>query len=173
MSPPSRTILLCSCDDTMSPDAERVTRVCRGATVGTAHQLCRAELERFRAAAAAGAPLTVGCTQEAPLFAEPGRDPDIVFANTREPAGWSAAAAAAGPKTAALIAAASEPMPPTPLVSLESEGVILIYGRDEKAIEAAGLLKDKLDVTVLLTKPGDVAPPRAAPLPVAPPAAAA
>src|SRR5207302_2967441 len=44
MSPPSCTILLCSCDDTMSPDAERVARVCRGATIGTAHQLCRAEL---------------------------------------------------------------------------------------------------------------------------------
>ena len=54
MSPPSRTILLCSCDDTMSPDAEGVARVCRGATIGTAHQLCRAELERFRAAAAQG-----------------------------------------------------------------------------------------------------------------------
>jgi ferredoxin len=166
MSPPSRTILLCSCDDTMSPDAERVIRVCRGATVGTAHQLCRAELERFRAAAAAGAPLTVGCTQEAPLFAETAPDADIVFANIRETAGWSADAAAAGPKIAALIAAASESMPPTPLVSLESDGVILIYGRDEKAIEAAGLLKDKLDVTVLLTKPGDIAPPRITDVPI-------
>jgi ferredoxin len=166
MSLRPRTILLCSCDDTMSLDAPRVGRVCRGATVATAHQLCRAELERFRAAATAGAPLTVGCTQEAPLFAETAPDADIVFANIRETAGWSADAAAAGPKAAALIAAASEPMPPTPLVSLESEGVILIYGRDEKAIEAAGLLKDKLDVTVLLTKPGDVAPPRVTDVPI-------
>jgi len=87
MSPPSRTILLCSCDDTMSPDAERVARVCRGATVGTAHQLCRAELERFRTAAGTGDPLTVGCTQEAPLFAETAPGADIVFANIRETAG--------------------------------------------------------------------------------------
>jgi ferredoxin len=166
MSQGPRTILLCSCDDTMSPDAERVNRVCRGATVGTAHQLCRAELERFRAAAAQGAPLTVGCTQEAPLFAETAPDADIVFANIRETAGWSADAAAAGPKIAALIAAAAEPMPPTPLVTLESDGVILIYGRDEKAIAAAGLLKDRLDVTVLLTKPGDVAPPRVTDVPI-------
>jgi len=162
----SRTILLCSCDDTMSPDAERVARVCRGATVGTAHQLCRAELERFRTAAAQGAPITVGCTQEAPLFTETAPDADIVFANIRETAGWSADAAAAGPKIAALIAAAAEPMPPTPLVTLESEGVILIYGRDETAIDAAGLLKDRLDVTVLMTKPGDVAPPRVTDVPI-------
>jgi len=160
MSQRPRTVLLCSCDDTMSPDAERVARVCRGASVKTAHQLCRAELERFRAAAAPGGALTVGCTQEAPLFAETAPDADIVFANIRETAGWSADAAAAGPKIAALIAAAAEPMPPTPLVSLESDGAILIYGRDEKAIEAAGLLKDRLDATVLLTNPGDVAPPR-------------
>src|ERR1043166_6595605 len=165
MGPPSRTILLCSCDDTMSPEAARVGRVCRGASIGSAHQLCRAELERFRAAAAQGGPLTVGCTQEAPLFAETAPDADIVFANIRETAGWSADAAAAGPKIAALIAAAAEPMPPT-LVSLESEGVILIYGREEKAVEAAGLLKDRLDVTVLLTKPGDIAPPRVTDVPI-------
>jgi ferredoxin len=166
MSQRPRTVLLCSCDDTMSPDAERVARVCRGSTVGSAHQLCRAELERFRAAAAQGEPLTVACTQEAPLFAETAQGADIVFANIRETAGWSADAAAAGPKIAALIAAAAEPMPPTPLVSLESDGVILIYGHDEKAIEAAALLEDRLDVTVLLTKPGDIAPPRVTDVPI-------
>jgi ferredoxin len=166
MSLRPRTILLCSCDDTMSLDPARVGRVCRGATVGTAHQLCRAELERFRAAAAQGGPLTVACTQEAPLFAEAAAGADIVFANIRETAGWSADGAAAGPKIAALIAAAAEPMPPAPLVSLESEGVILIYGRDERAIEAAGILKDRLDVTVLLTRPGDIAPPRVTDCPI-------
>jgi ferredoxin len=166
MSERPRTVLLCSCDDTMSPDAERVARVCRGATVATAHQLCRAELERFRTAAAQGDPLIVACTQEAPLFAETAEGADMIFANIRETAGWSTDAAAAGPKIAALIAAAAEPMPPTPLVSLESDGVILIYGRDEQAIEAAALLKDRLDVTVLLTKPGDIAPPRVTEVPI-------
>jgi len=161
-----RTILLCSCDDTMSLHPERVNRVCRGVSVTTAHQLCRAELERFRAAATQGAPLTIACTQEAPLFAETAPGADLVFANIRETAGWSTDAAAAGPKIAALLAAAAEPIPPTPLVSLESNGVILIYGRDEKAIEAAGLLRDRLDVTVLLTKPGDVAPPRVTDVPI-------
>jgi ferredoxin len=166
MSERPRTVLLCSCDDTMSPDADCVARVCRGANVTTAHQLCRDELERFRAAAGSGEPLTVACTQEAPLFAEAAPKADVIFANIRETAGWSTDAAAAGPKIAALIAAAAEPMPATPFVSLESEGVILIYGRDERAIEAASLLKDRLDVTVLLTKPGDIAPPRVTDVPI-------
>jgi len=36
----------------MPLDIAAVQRGCRGANVSTAHQLCRAELERFRAAAA-------------------------------------------------------------------------------------------------------------------------
>ena len=54
---------------------------------------------------------------------------------------------------AALLAAAAEPMPMVPTVSLESEGVILIYGRDESAVEAGNLLKEHLDVTVLIKPP--------------------
>ena len=57
---------------------------------------------------------------------------------------------------AALLAAAAEPAPDVPFVSLTSEGVVLIYGRDERAIEAAALLKDHLDVTVLIKPPADV-----------------
>ena len=44
--------------------------------------------------------------------------------------------------------------------------MILIYGRDEAAIEAAELLKDHLDVTVLIRPPADIAPPRATEFPV-------
>ncbi|MBV9812252.1 MAG: 4Fe-4S dicluster domain-containing protein, partial [Acetobacteraceae bacterium] len=161
-----RTVLVCSCDDTIRPDAATIARGCPGTQETTAHQLCRAEIERFRAAVATGAPLTVGCTQEAPLFTEEGGNAEIAFANIRETAGWSRDGGSAAPKMAALLAAAAEPMPPTPLVSLESDGVILIYGRDERAIEAATLLKDKLDVTVLLTRPAEVVPPRVTEFPI-------
>ena len=160
-------ILICSCDDTMPLDGEALKRSCRNAEVLSAHQLCRAELEKFRAAAAAGEPLLVGCTQEAPLFAElAGDDADIAFANIRETAGWSKDAKAAGPKMAALLAAAAERVPPVPFVSFASEGVILIYGRDVQAIEAANLLKDHLDVTVLIEPPADVLPLRITEFPV-------
>jgi len=165
-----QTIVLCSCDDTMPLDAGAVRHGCRGAKVEIAGQLCRAEIERFRAAVAAGAPLTIGCTQEAPLFAEVAqeskKDADLTFVNVRETAGWSSQAADAGPKMAALLAAAGEPTPKIPFVTLTSEGVILIYGCDEQAIETANLLKDHLDVTVMITEPVALTPGRVNEFPV-------
>ena len=109
-------------------------------------------------------PLTVACTQEAALFsevaAEGGRATPIEFADIRESAGWSSEAGKAGPKIAALLAAAAEPTPPVPLLSLESRGVVLICGRDDTAVEAGQLLKDHLDVTVLIEPPAAIAPRR-------------
>ncbi len=111
----------------------------------------------FALPAARGEALVVGCTQEAPLFretsGEAGAASELTFVNIRETAGWSDQAAAAGPKMAALVAAANERNPDIPFVTLDSEGTILIYGRDDSAIEAARLLKDHLDVTVLLSPP--------------------
>jgi ferredoxin len=163
-----RTILVCSCEDTMPLDADALTRGCRGAQVKTANQLCRAELERFRAVAKTADDIVVGCTQEAPLFSEVAGDRTgaLSFANVREAAGWSVDAAKAGPKMAALLAVAAEPPPEIPFVSLESEGVTLIYGRDERAIEAGKLLADHLDVTVLITRSKDLTPPRVSAFPV-------
>ncbi|MEX0591424.1 MAG: 4Fe-4S binding protein, partial [Xanthobacteraceae bacterium] len=154
----------------MPLDGTAIELGCKGAKLKAARHLCRVELEKFKAELAGGAPLTVACTQEAPLFSEVASEAapeaEIVFVNVRETAGWSKDAKAAGPKMAALIAAAAEPMPDFPIASLSSEGVALIYGRDEGAIEAAKLLKDRLDVTVMLTKPGEISPPRVTEFPV-------
>jgi ferredoxin len=165
-----RNVLICSCEDTIPLDGEAVRRGCRGARVTTARQLCRSELDRFRVAAVAGIPLVVGCTQEAPLFAEvaggQGGRADIRYANIRETGGWSTNASDSGPKMAALIAAAAEAAPVVPFVTLASEGAILIYGRDEQALEAADLLKAHLDVTVLIKPPAALPPPRVTEFPV-------
>jgi len=166
----SRNIVICSCEDTMPLDTEAVHRACRSATLTTARHLCRSQIERFRALAGDAAPLTIGCTQESALFneiaGEVGRTAPITYANIRESAGWSSDAPQAGPKMAALLAAAAEPMPPVPVVSLESEGTLLIYGCDERAVEAGNLLRDHLDVTVLLKPPAGIAPPRSTEFPV-------
>jgi len=61
-------ILVCSCEDTMPLDAGALARGCRNFDIVTGRQFCRAELDRFRALAASNAPLTVGCTQQEPLF---------------------------------------------------------------------------------------------------------
>jgi hypothetical protein len=165
--PVSRTILVCSCDETMPLDEGALARGCRGAEIVRGRQLCRAELDRFRALAASGVPLTVGCTQEAPRFRETaGETSDLIFVNLRETAGWSSEAVGAGPKMAALAAVAAEALPEPSFVRLESGGVILIYGRDEHAIEAADHLKDHLDVTVLVTWPNELIPPRVSDFPI-------
>ena len=145
-------ILVCSCEGTMPLDVDAIGRGCGKAGIETARQLCRAEVDRFKAAAAENAALTVGCTQEMPLFIELAgghRDSAITYVNLRETARMVKGAEHAGPKMAALIAAAQEPLPEVPMVSLESEGVVLVYGSDERAIEAGILLQDHLDVTVL------------------------
>src|SRR5712671_5695971 len=163
-------ILICSCEDTMPIDVESVRHGCPGARVTTARQLCRAELSKFRTAVSEGAPLMVGCTQEEPLFSEiaDSRDggADVRYVNVRENAGWSNEAANAGAKMAALIAAAAEPTLETPFITLDSNGVVLIYGGDERAIEAANLLKDHLDVTVLIAPPAAVIPPQVTEFPL-------
>ncbi|MEA2884100.1 MAG: hypothetical protein QOH32_3356 [Bradyrhizobium sp.] len=161
MAHPPKTILLCSCEETMHVDTAAIRRVCRNSEIATFDRLCRAEIGQFRNAAQAEGSLTVGCTQEKPLFeSEAGERPQpIEFVNLRETAGWSAQGREAGPKMAALLAAAAEPMPDFPLVNMTSEGVILIYGRDETAIEAGRLLADHLDVSVMITKPAQIVPP--------------
>jgi ferredoxin len=166
--PDRRTLLVCSCENTMPLDARAFERGCRGADIVAGRQLCRGELERARALLASGTPVTIGCTQEAPLFREIAGDGggDVSFANIRENAGWSAEAAKAGPKMAALLAAAAAPMPDIPSVPLESAGVALVYGRDERAIEASSLLKEHLDITVLIMRPGDLTPPRTTDFPI-------
>lgn len=155
----------------MPLDEGAFRRGCAGSEIRAGNrQLCRSQLDRFRAALDEGRAITVACTQEAPLFeevaAEAGFTGELVFANIREQAGWSVDAAAAGPKMAAVAAASAVPMPATAFVSLQSLGVALIYGRDSQAIEVARGLMDDLDVTVILTRPGDITPPGVASFPV-------
>jgi ferredoxin len=168
MADPPKTILICSCEDTMRLDTAAVRRGCRNSELANFRQLCRAELDHFRNAAKAEGSLVVGCTQEAPLFADEaeGRSGKMDFVNLRETAGWSAEGTQAGPKMAALLAAASEPAPAYPYVALKSDGVILIYGHDEVAVEAGQLLSDHLDVTVLITKPAQITPPATTSFPI-------
>ena len=165
-----RHVLICSCEDTMPLDGNAVRRVCGDSVVIEGRNLCRTELDKFRKAAAGGGDIMVACTQEAPLFTEAAEEIDnagaMTFVNIRETAGWSADAKASGPKMAALIAAAAEPAPAFPWVGLSSDGVTLLYGNDERVVEAAQLLKDHLDVTVLIKRPAGMAPVRVTEFPV-------
>jgi ferredoxin len=166
-----RKVLVCNCEGTMPLDGKALGRACGAKAAPQIHgHLCRSELELFKAAAGSNAPLLIGCTQEQPLFAELLAEregpPPAAFVNLRERAGWSAEAEAAMPKIAALLAEAALAIPATPSVTLRSEGVCLVYGQDETAIEAARQLAPRLDVTLLLLRRGDIYPPRATEFPV-------
>src|SRR4029079_19219480 len=164
-----RNILICSCEDTMPLDGEKVRRACRDSVVVEGRQFCRAELDRVRKAAAAGEPAIIACTQEAPLFNEVAEESGVgapTFVNIRETGGWAKDAAKAGPKMAALIAASALPAPHVSFVSLSSDGVTLLYGKDERVIEAAELLKEQLDVTVLIKAGSELTPQRVTEFPV-------
>jgi ferredoxin len=160
-----RIVFACSCEATMTLDAKALAHC--GGELRTATHLCRGGLGAVRAALSEGRPITIGCTQESPIFSELADDAgrDIQFANIREQAGWSDSPGT-GPKMAALLAAAAVEMPGTELVSLESAGVTLIYGHDDSAIAVANRLSETLDVTVLLTRPGAVTPPTRGDFPV-------
>lgn len=166
-----RKLLVCDCEGTMPLDGKALSRACGAADAPVVNtRLCRAQLDNFRAAAAAGAPLIVACTQEAPLFdevlGEAGQETAVAYANIRERAGWSREGGAALPKIAALLAEAALALPPAPSVTLTSEGVCLVYGSDETALAAAEQLAGRLDVTLLLTRPGEIAPPARGRVPI-------
>ena len=169
MTTPDRKILLCSCEGTMSLDPAKVRLGCKGASLTTAQHLCGGELDLFRAQAKDGR-LTVACTQQRPLFEEVAEDDGLAaaltFVNVRETAGWSAEGANAAPKMAALLAAATVVSEPATAVTMASEGVTLIYGRDQRALDAAERLKDTLDLTVILLPGADVVPPRQTEYPI-------
>jgi ferredoxin len=166
-----RRILICDCEGTMPLDGPALARACGAeGAAPVATQLCRAEIERFTSALSAGEPLAVACTQESPLFdeqrAEQGSATAVGYFDIRARAGWSTEGAAATPKLAALIAEAMVVAPAAPTLPLKSEGVTLIYGVDERALDAARQLKDRLDVTVLLARADDLAPERVNEFPV-------
>ncbi|RXH22269.1 4Fe-4S ferredoxin [Bradyrhizobium nanningense] len=152
----------------MRLDVAAIRRGCPSSEIKSFSHLCGAELDHFRKIAAAEGALTVACTQQAAQFSdEAGNRLDAInFVNVRETAGWSRDGARAGAKMAALLASASVPAPDYPLVTLSSQGVILIYGRDEAAIEAGRLLADHLDVTVMLKQLDDITPPAATVFPI-------
>ena len=164
--------LLCNCNQTLPLDAPALIKALAktpGASTDgleTVHTLlCRREAGAFQRAAkatgASGDELLVACTQESRLFLDLNDETEgaarvterpIHFVNIRETAGWGAEGRNATPKIAALIAAAQLPAPePVPTVTFRSQGRCLVIGAASVAEEAAELLQEKLDVSVLVS----------------------
>jgi len=168
MNAPHRRVLLCNCEKTMALDPARIEGVGDDTSIHT--QLCRAQLSAFETALATGEPMTVACTQEAPLFGEvaedAGAEQPITFVNIRETAGWSARGIDPHPKISALLAEAQVEAAPAPLHSMESDGVCLVYGAGQTALDAARALEGRLSVSLLLSDARDLMLPAVLEVPV-------
>ena len=165
-------LLVCNCAGTMDIDGAKLGEALGEAGPLEVHrQLCRRQVASFEQALESGAPLLVACTQEAPLFSEIFEDKGQEtappsFVNIRERAGWSVAGGAALPKIAALIADARYEAEPTGLMSINSSGQCLVYGRGQAAVDTAAQLSERLNVTLLLVDGEDAVPPHIINVPI-------
>ncbi len=153
------TTLICDCNQTMPLDA-RTLSASLNEPLTLHSSLCRRQAADFLQAAASGDELVVACTQEQRLFGElaeqAGSGAPIRFVNIRETGGWSRDAAQAGPKIAALLAAAHLPEPdPVATITYKSAGRALIIGTLDAAERAAELLGESVDATLFTQGPGD------------------
>src|SRR5262245_49132344 len=73
MSGAKPRLLVCTCEKSMSLDAQAIGRAC-SAHVTQANQLCGLDLDQLKAAFAENQRITIACTQEAPLFKEVAED---------------------------------------------------------------------------------------------------
>ena len=151
-------------------DGPAIERGCRTAKVTTARNLCRTQIETFRAAIRNEGPLTIGCTQKSALFdevaEEAGRKTPITYANVRETAGWAATARVRDRRWRRCWRRRLKRCRPSPWSTWRARGSSSIYGCDDRAVEVGNLLKSQLDVTVLVRPPAKIAPQRSTQFPV-------
>lgn len=170
MAANERRILICDCNGSNPIDPRALSKALGRDVEGDHTLLCRRQIDRFEAAVGGGDALLVGCAQEAPLFLEVARDvgpeADLRFVNIRDKAGWSKEGKVATPKMAALITEALMAVPGQRAVTLESEGVVLVLGRDETALDIARRLAADTDVTLVVVGAADFSPPRLAEFPI-------
>ncbi|MFI0395210.1 4Fe-4S binding protein [Paracoccus jiaweipingae] len=152
-------LLLCRCENTLSPDPAALAAA-TGLSCGGCHDaLCMTGLPRVQQALAAGDTI-IACGQEADRFAALAQDldlPEPLCIDIRDRAGWSDQGAQAGPKMAALLALGQMPAPPVKTRDVTSGGACLLIGAGQMALDAAAQLAGTLAVTLLLTD--DTPPP--------------
>lgn len=163
-SPDSKVdrLLLCSCIDSMSIDADTAQKAAGAQTVSTCEFLCKTDLGLAVDALSQEGTTLIACGQQADQFEQlakeiggPGR---LLTTDIRDRAGWTDDADSFA-KQAALLAEAALEKPATPTKDVISEGVCLVLGKDETALEAAEKLGGRLAVTCLLEQEPDGASP--------------
>ena len=157
---PMTTTLICDCNQTMPLEPK---------TLGTAlaRERCpstrRCAGARRRPSSVPSSPATTwwwparrrsACSANWPQQT-PGATSPIRFVNIRETGGWSRDASDRHAEDRGAAGAARLPEPePVATVTLPSQGRLLIVGALDEAEQAAALLADTLDVTILSSGPG-------------------
>ena len=150
-------VLLCNCARSQTIDRDGIAAATGLDCSAVQSGLCTHQLD-IAAAAMQDGPVVIACEQEAAVFEALADDLDADpphLVDIRDRAGWAENGAEAGPKMAALLAAALLPRPPAKTKDIASEGLCLILGAAPVALPAARQLADVLSVTCLLPEPTD------------------
>ncbi|MBY5935654.1 4Fe-4S binding protein [Tateyamaria omphalii] len=154
----AKSLITCDCLGTQTIDAEGLSQATGLDVRPPCSALCTTQLDRVQAALEGGDAVFC-CTQEARVFEELAEGLDLPAPPTldlRDRAGWSDDDFPKLPKMSALTADAMLPGEPEKTLDVVSEGLCLILGPAEVALDAAAQLKDHLGVTVLLSDTSDV-----------------
>ncbi|MCL6282636.1 4Fe-4S binding protein [Ruegeria sp. 2012CJ41-6] len=147
-----KSLITCDCLGSQTIDAEGLSRATGLNVVRPCSALCTTQLDRAQTALEDGDAVFC-CSQEALVFeelAEGLNRPAPPTLDLRDRAGWSDDNAPKLPKMSALIAGAMMPAEPEKTLDVISEGMCLILGPADVALEAAAQLKEYLGVTVLI-----------------------
>ncbi|MDP5219085.1 4Fe-4S binding protein [Ruegeria sp. 2205SS24-7] len=147
-----KSLITCDCLGSQTIDTQGLSKATGLDVARPCSALCTSQLDRAQAALEEG-DVVFCCTQEARVFEELAEGlgrPAPPSLDLRDRAGWSADDAPKLPKMSALIANAMLPAEPEKTLDVVSEGLCLILGPAEVALEAAEQLNDHLGVTVLI-----------------------
>ncbi|SIS51029.1 4Fe-4S binding protein [Paracoccus saliphilus] len=153
-----KTLVTCDCSGSQTIDAKALSQATGLDIRSPCSALCTTQLQHASDALTDG-DVIFCCAQESRSFEtlaeELGVDPAPML-DLRDRAGWSDDPASKLPKMTALIAEAMLPAAPEKAMDVLSEGLCLILGPSQIALEAAAQLSDYLGVTVLLEDTEDI-----------------
>ena len=157
MNSQNRTLLLCRCGDSMKTNPQSAKESSKANSVIETDFLCTENLAIAKKELSSGNQVIIACEQQAILFEELCHEinienkitPDCIYVDIRDRAGWTEDKNAFA-KQAALLSEIDLETPETPVKEILSEGVCLVLGKDESALDLALKLSDELAVTVLL-----------------------
>lgn len=147
-----RTLITCDCQGSQNVDSEALAKATGQDVRKPCSDLCM-DSRDYAAREMAKPDRVICCLQEQNFFDELAGEMGAAvpeFLDLRDRAGWSEDGASKTPKMAALIADAFLPASPTKTIDVVSEGLCLIIGPADIALDAAAQLADYLGVTVLL-----------------------